>query len=134
MNPEIAACAVVILALTAEYLHGRRSRRIAALAFGPSRRPAPWAHAAPWLRVLAMGGLCWGLATLLVLPPKIQTSKEIPPSEERHLLIVLDVSPSMRLEDAGPDGKQSRMKRASALLNSFFERTAIETYKISVVA
>src|SRR5262245_24958043 len=136
MFPELAACAVVILALAAERLHARRTRRIAALAFGPGRRPAPWAHAAPWLRVLAMGGLCWGLATLMILPPKIQTVKEgeVPPGEERNLLLVLAVSPSMRLQDAGPDGKQSRMKRASAILNSFFERTPIQAYKISVIA
>ncbi len=134
MYAELAACAVVILALAAEHLHARRSQRVAGLAFGPGRRPALWAYAAPYLRVLAMGALCWGLVTLLILPPKIQKSKEIPASEERHLLLVLDVSPSMRLVDAGPDGKQSRMTRASAILNSFFERTAIETYKISVVA
>src|SRR4029077_6237275 len=70
----------------------------------------------------------------LLVPPKIRKAGEIPPGDERHLLLVLDVSPSMRLQDAGSDGKQSRMKRAAALLTSFFERTAIETYKISVVA
>jgi Ca-activated chloride channel family protein len=134
MYPLLAASAVLLLTAAAERLHARRSRVMAALAFGPSRRPAPWAHAAPWLRVLAMSGLCWGLVTLMLEPPKIRKAGEIPPGEERHLLLVLDVSPSMRLQDAGPDAKQSRMKRASALLNSFFERTAIETYKISVVA
>ncbi len=72
--------------------------------------------------------------TLLFIPSKINKAGEILPGDERHLLLVLDVSPSMRLQDAGPDGKLSRMKRAAAIMRSFFERTAIETYKISVIA
>jgi Ca-activated chloride channel family protein len=66
----LAACAAVILAAAAEVLHARRCRRVAALAFGPGRRPARWVYAAPPLRVIAVGALTWGLVTLLVLPPK----------------------------------------------------------------
>jgi Ca-activated chloride channel family protein len=40
----------------------------------------------------------------------------------------------MRLEDAGPDGKQSRRKRAADLLTSFFARVPINLYRVSVVA
>lgn len=134
MYAVLAACAIVLLAAAAEYLHAQRTRRVAALAFGPSRRSASWVWAAPCLRVAAMGALCWGLVTLVTLSPKIRKAAEVAPGDERHLLLVLDVSPSMRLQDAGPEGKQSRMKRAAALLTSFFERTTIESYKISVVA
>ena len=134
MVAELAACAVVILAVAAEQWHARRCRKVAALAFGPSRRPALWARFAPLLRVGALGALCWGLVTLLLLSPKIHKADFIPESEFRHLVLVLDVSPSMRLADAGPTGKQSRRSRASDLLKSFFARSPIEIYKTSVVA
>src|SRR5436190_13755021 len=137
MWPEITACAVVLLAVAAEHLHAQRCRRVAALAFGPTGRPALWARFAPLLRVAAIGAACWGLMTLLLLPPKAHRdakANEPTPGEARHLLLVLDVSPSMRLEDAGPDGKQSRRKRAGELLKSFFERVPIDLYRVSVVA
>lgn len=129
-----AACAVVILATAAEVLHARRCRRVAALAFGPRCRPAPWVHLAPPLRVLALAGLTWGLTMLLVLVPKVRQSGVIAESEYRHLLLVLDVSPSMRLQDAGPTGKQSRRLRAADLLKSFFERIPVDHYRTTVLA
>ena len=134
MVAELAAFAVVVLAAAAEFLHARRCRRVAALAFGPRRRPALWARSAPWLRVASLGALGWGMATLLQLQPKVHKANIIPESEYRHLVLVLDVSPSMRLADAGPTGKQSRAARAADLLKSFFERTPIERYRTSVVA
>jgi Ca-activated chloride channel homolog len=134
MVAELATAAVVLLAIAAEFLHMRRSRRVAALAFGPLCRPAPWVWAAPVLRVLAVGATCWGLVTLLLLTPKVHKIGEIAEGDYRHLLLVLDVSPSMRLQDAGPTRKESRMNRASALLSSFFERVPMERYRISVLA
>jgi Ca-activated chloride channel family protein len=131
---ELATCAVVLVAVAAELLHARRTRQVAALAFGPGRRPAPWVPLAPLLRVAALGALCWGLVSLLLIEPKVHKVGEIREGDLRHLLIVLDVSPSMRLEDAGPTGKEPRMHRAAALLKSFFERAPIELYRISVVA
>jgi len=74
------------------------------------------------------------MITLCTLPPKVHKLGEIPEHEFRHLLLVLDVSPSMRLEDAGPTGKQSRRRRASELLQSFFERVPISLYRMTVVA
>jgi Ca-activated chloride channel family protein len=122
------------LVLAAEVLHARRIRQVAVLAFGAGRRPAFWTQAAPLLRAIAAGGLCWGLTTLLLLEPMTHRTDEIPENELRHLLLVLDVSPSMRLEDGGPDGKQPRRKRAADLLQSFFERVPMELYRTSVVA
>ena len=115
-------------------MHARRSRRLARLAFGPDLRPAPWARFAPALRVAAIAALCWGLVTLLVLPPKVHVAETIPDNERRHVLIVLDVSPSMRLKDAGPNADQSRMKRGADVMESFFQRVPVEIYLISVVA
>jgi Ca-activated chloride channel family protein len=136
--PVLATLAALLAAALAELLHARRVRRVAALAFGPGGRPALWARAAPLVRVLASGSLAFGLATLLVLEPKKHT-----PGEEgakpragdvRHVLLVLDVSPSMRLVDAGPTKKESRMQRAAAVLESFFRRVPLELYRLSVVA
>ncbi len=134
MVAELVLFAVVVLAVAAEHLHARRCRRVAALAFGPGRKPALWARFAPALRVSALGALSWGLVTLLLLQPKIHKANVIPEGEYRHLVLVLDVSPSMRLQDAGPTGKQSRAQRAADLLKSFFERTPIERYRTTVIA
>src|SRR5260370_41587499 len=134
MFPEIVACALVLIAIAAEHLHAQRCRRVAMLAFGPAGQPMLWARLAPVLRVAAMGSLCWGLMALLLLPPKAHKMGEIAEADYRHLLLVLDVSPSMRLEDAGPDGKQSRRKRAAELMTSFFQRVPIGLYRVSVVA
>ncbi len=134
MHAELAAAAVAILAAAAEKLHAGRCRRLARLAFGPDRRPAPWARFAPALRVAALAALAWGLVTLLELPPKVHVADTIPDRERRHVLIVLDVSPSMRLKDAGPSADQSRMKRASVVMESFLQRVPVELYLLSVLA
>lgn len=134
MVAEVVAAAVVLLTTMAEYLHLRRVGRVASLAFGPTRHPALGARLAPILRVVALGALCWGLTTLLLLPPRTHKVGVIAEKDYRHLLLVLDVSPSMRLEDSGPTGKQSRTQRASDVLKSFFERMPIDRYKTTVVA
>ncbi|MCY2938824.1 MAG: VWA domain-containing protein [Planctomycetota bacterium] len=120
--------------LLAEWLHGRRVARMAPLAFGAHRRWPVAAVVAPWIRITATGALSWGLATLLLLQPKAHRIGEIPEGDYRHLLLVLDVSPSMRLADAGQTGKLTRRGRAADLLQSFFERSPIELYKLTVVA
>jgi Ca-activated chloride channel homolog len=130
----LAALLAIVLAAAAEALHARRIARAARLAFGPTRRPRPWASAVPYLRAAAAGALTWGLTTLLLLPPSIHEVDVIPEGEHRHVVLVLDVSPSMRLEDAGPQLDQSRMRRARVLMESFFARVPVEQYRISVVA
>ena len=71
---------------------------------------------------------------MLELPPKAHVAQAIPDKQRRHVLIVLDVSPSMRLKDAGPNADQSRMKRVSIVMDSFLERVPVELYLVSVVA
>lgn len=124
----------VLLALVAEALHQRRVRRLARLAFGPGGAPRRWVHTVPLLRVSAHAGLAWGLATLLTIVPKVHVSDDVPDEEWRHLVLVMDVSPSMLLRDAGQNGDQSRMERAKDLLDSLFERVPIGKFKISVIA
>jgi Ca-activated chloride channel family protein len=134
MVAALAACAVVFLAASAETLHARRCRKVAALVFGPGRRPAPWVYLAPPLRVAALAALTWGLVTLLLLPPKVRQAGVLAENEYRNLLLVLDVSPSMRLQDAGPAGKQSRRQRAADVLQSFFARIPVDHYRTTVLA
>jgi len=133
----LAALFALVFASGAEALHARRVRRLAALAFGPSRRPAAWARLAPYLRVAALSALAWALVTLLTLEPRRYATgmaAEKSDSDFQHVLIVLDVSPSMRLVDAGPEKKESRMARARELIESFFDRVPIEESRVSVVA
>jgi Ca-activated chloride channel family protein len=137
MIPVVAAlvaAAVALLTAAAEYLQSLRVRRVAGLAFGPKGRPAEWTYAAPLLRVAGSGALAWGLVALLLLPPKEHAAIDADEMEERHLLLVLDVSPSMRLQDSGPTGKQSRRRRAADLLASAFERVPISRYRTTIIA
>jgi Ca-activated chloride channel family protein len=126
--------AAVVLAVLAELLHFARVVKAAPLAFGPRRRFLPLAVAAPVLRVAAVGAVGWGLAVFASWPPKSHKAKETKDSEYRHLVLVLDVSPSMQVADAGPDGKQKRAERAADLIQSFFERVQAEQYKTTIIA
>ena len=134
MVAETAALGVALIVLIAEVLHARRVARVARLAFGPSGRPALWVALVPALRVGAMAGVTWGLVTLILLKPKTHQAEAIPDNQKRHVLLVLDVSPSMRLKDAGADHEQTRRARASSVMESFFQRVPIEQYLMSVVA
>jgi Ca-activated chloride channel family protein len=134
MVEQLVALGAAIVMLAAELTHARRIRRVATLAFGPTRRPALWTYLTPALRVAAVAALAWGLTTLYFLRPKVHKLGVLPENEYRDLLLVLDVSPSMRLQDAGPEGKQTRRKRASDILKSFFERSPMEIYKTTIVA
>lgn len=134
MVAELAACGLVIVLIAAELLHARRCRRLAPLAFGPRRRPAAWARAAPIVRIVAPAGVCWACLTLIYLPPKVHKAESVAESDYKHVLLVLDVSPSMRLQDAGPSGEQSRAQRGADVMESFFKRVSIQQYRLTVVA
>jgi len=135
--PQWCAAIALALAALAEWLHARRVARVARLAFGPLERPTAWALAAPWLRALAAAAVAWGMATLCTIPPRAHSgdaalARRI--DDPRHVLMVLDVSPSMRLVDAGKDGKQSRMQRARDVMESFFDRVPFAQTRVSVIA
>src|SRR6267142_5080105 len=101
----------------AEWLHLRRVRRVRHLAFGRAGSSRTWARGVPIARSLSAGMLCWGLITLFLLDGG-RVGADTGKKPTQHLLICLDVSPSMYLRDAGPDGKQSRAERASSVLKS----------------
>lgn len=130
----VAAAVVVAIAVGAELLHFARVLRVAPLAFGPRRGRLAVAALAPVLRVLALAATAWGLSVLLVFPPKAHRAGAVKESEYRHLVLVLDVSRSMEVEDAGPGGTQKRAARAADLIQSFFERVQAERYKTTIVA
>ena len=133
--PEIIALVTAATMALAEWQHARRSRRLAPLAFGPGHRPARWTTVAPAIRLAATTALAWALASLALLPPKTHQARQTEdPKRLRRVILVLDVSPSMKLKDAGPDLSQTRAERASSLLQSFFERVPMEQVRLSVVA
>jgi Ca-activated chloride channel family protein len=127
----MAACTL------SEWRHARRCRRLAYLAFGPAGRPRAWVTAAAPLRVLAVGALCWGLIVLLRTdrapwnPADAARDKAVP---FRHLMIALDVSPSMQLTDAGPAGAQRRAERARDVVHSILDRIDLDLTRVSIVA
>lgn len=135
-TPLLLALAATILAIGAEWIHLRRVRAVAALAFGPGKRAAIPGMVAPLIRIAGLAAIVWGLATLLILPPVAHRSaiKEVEPKERQHFLLVLDVSPSMRLRDAGIGGIESRMDRARKIVESIIARTAHDKLHTSVVA
>ena len=137
MSTILICLAVAILAIGAEVIHWVRVRKVRYLAFGPSGKIDFVTILASWVRVLALTGLAWSLVTLLLLPPKAHRSKvlkDIEPKDRNHLMLVLDVSPSMKLQDAGDSDGLSRTKRASALIQSMLKRTTDNKLHVTMVA
>ncbi|MGL4422043.1 MAG: vWA domain-containing protein, partial [Gemmataceae bacterium] len=58
----------------------------------------------------------------------------VQPDEIRRLVLVLDVSPSMKLKDSGQQQKLRRDERAADILKSFFSRVQKEQYRTTVIA
>jgi len=132
--PELVAFAVVVLCGLAEWRHSLRIRKVVGLTFGPERKGSAWLTLSHILRPLALGLLAWSLITLYQVQPKVHKAKVLGEDEYRHLILVLDVSPSMRLEDSGLAGQQTRMQRASEVMESFFKRIVMAQMRFSVIA
>lgn len=111
MNSAIAALLVLFLSAVAEGLHARRVRRVARLAFGPDNGPRPWVALAPILRCLAVTAFAWGLAVMFELHQAAKDGKPQDSKQATRLIFVSDLSPSMYLKDAGPEGKMTRQER-----------------------
>jgi Ca-activated chloride channel family protein len=126
-----AAVGAVALGLVAEWLHGRRVRRLGRLAFGPSAKPRGWTLVVPPLRVLAYAGLIWSLVVLLAFEGSSRMHDR-KATATRHLMVLLDVSPSMELKDAGADGTLTRRARAASLLKSVMERANSDQTRITM--
>lgn len=135
MLTTLITLTVLLLAALGEGLHARRCRAVRRLAFGPTGEPSRWTLAAPWLRIISVGLLTWGLLTLFLIQPKSARSEAlVPEGGYRHLVIALDVSPSMQLKDAGLQKQQSRAARAGEVLMSLLQRVALDQIRVSIVA
>ncbi len=130
------AIAFGLLTGLAEWLHSRRVARIAPLAFGPTERPARWAMFVPAARAIASACLAGALTTLYLLQPLShrRDGENVSFEKLKHVVLVLDVSPSMRLQDAGPDHDQSRLHRAREVMESYFQRVPMGEFRITVIA
>ena len=111
MNPLTAALLVLLLSALAEGLHARRVRVAARLAFGPEGASRGWTLLAPALRCLARAAFAWGLAVMWELHQAAKDGKPADTKEPVRLVFVADLSPSMYLKDAGPEGKVTRQER-----------------------
>jgi Ca-activated chloride channel family protein len=127
------AAAVLILCVLGEALHARRTARVARLAFGPSGRPRAWTAAVAPARCLAAALAVWGLLTLASIDGA-PTDPKAGKAPDRHLILALDVSPSMYIQDSGPDGKKTRQHRAGDVLQSVLERLDMTRTKVTIVA
>lgn len=134
----VMATATVFAALVglAEWLHARRTRRLQTLAFGPQQQVAAWVRFVPFARAAATGGLAGALVTLMLIKPMShrKDGEQVSFEKLKHVVLVLDVSPSMRLQDAGPDGKKSRLRRAREVMESYFQRVPMNEFRITVIA
>ena len=129
-------CAILVLVLmwVAETLHQRRVTSLASLAFGPDGKPAFLGRVLPWLKAPAAALATWGLLVLATMPPKVHPPEEASEGEIKHVMMILDVSPSMQLIDAGKEGMISRRKQCATLMQSFFRRVIMEQVRLSVIA
>lgn len=117
-------------------MHCRRSQKVAQLAFGPTRKPTLFGLISPYIRIAMLVLLSWGFVALLKIDPKIHrtTITQIDPEKIQHLILILDVSPSMRIQDGGLDKSQSRLNRASEVVKSIFSRVSQDYLHLSIVA
>lgn len=125
----------VVLVGIAEVLHYVRCRRLGRLAFGPAGRPRNWTVMVPVLRIVCMGTLVFSLWVLMGLSgvPHDERNKQVEKEKIKHLIIGLDVSPSMDIKDAGPTGKKTRSEQASSILKSIMERVDMTDVRVTII-
>jgi len=132
--PELLTLLIALIAVIAEFVHARRIGRVKRLVFGPSAKPAAWVNSASLIRVVALSVACWGfLSLLLVVQATVHDETAIAEADYKHLVLVIDVSPSMHLKDAGPTGEQSRRMRASEIVESVFNRIPMRQFKVTII-
>jgi len=119
------AVVVFLLVLAAEKFHDRRCRAVARLATGPSGRPRRWVGAVPITRAAALAGMAWALTTLYYEGGGVYNPHQ--PADQRrehprHVVFVADLSPSMTLRDAGPQGDIARAQRSYEVVDAILKR------------
>lgn len=126
-----SACAAAALAILGEWLHARRVRRLGRLAFGPESRPRVWTAVAPAMRVISLAGIVWALVVLMGFDGS-NRARERNAKATRHLMVMLDVSPSMQLQDAGEGSAAARATQAANLLRSVLDRVPSDEVKVTM--
>jgi Ca-activated chloride channel family protein len=119
------ALAVLVLVLAAEKLHERRCRVAARLATGPTGQPRRWVASLPLLRAVCLAAMAWAGATLYFASGGVfQAAESDAERRERHqqIVFVADLSPSMLLEDAGPERDLQRLERANQVVDAILRR------------
>jgi len=134
-TPAIVAMAMLLTGIS-EWLHVGRVKRIDYLAFGPRGRARAWTAIVAPLRVFSVGAVCWGLLTLLALSESQRDQSALRGDEQpiHHIVIGLDVSPSMQIVDAGANRQLTRADRARDVLRSVLERIDTRRGQVSVIA
>ena len=146
MKIEITAILVAlgcaVLVGLGEYWHTRRSAKVRKLAYGPEDHPKSWTRCCPFLRVIAMSVVCWGLVILAFSDPEAMgTESEAQEVEEQgedpedlqRVMLVLDISPSMNAVDAGPNQDKRRRDRVMDVVEGVLHRIALTRTRFSVV-
>jgi Ca-activated chloride channel family protein len=126
MIPLASASAVFLFVLFCEWLHSRRVKKVAPLAFGPTGKPRLWTKTVPLFRALVLGGMAWALVYLLMTPQELLVEragpKQVPAEEIEHTLLLCDLSPSMMLMDAGETGELTRRDQMKKVVTSIADR------------
>ena len=82
---------------------------------------------------------CWGLIVLATLEPQLlgdastNQSKETNPADVQRVVLVLDVSPSMNVIDAGANQNLRRRDRVLEVVEGIMSRIALSRTRFSVV-
>jgi Ca-activated chloride channel family protein len=80
--------------------------------------------------VLAFAGLAWGLVTFIAFN-NLARQRKSGATTPRHLFVLLDVSPSMLLADAGEGGTMTRNARATQVIKSVLDRVPGDDVRFS---
>ena len=120
--PLGGAAAVLLITALTEWIHSRRARKAAKLAFGPRGKALGWTTIVPVLRALCMSVMMWSLLTLLLEHFGVTGGGIEPKDSSENVFLVLDFSPSMMLEDSGPDSDITRKQRMRDVVNALVDR------------
>jgi Ca-activated chloride channel family protein len=137
--PIAVALVTALLTALAELWHQRRIASAARLAFGPVGQPRQWTRVVPVLRVVSMSLAAWGLMVLVLLEPQLleegttDAADKTNPADVQRVVLVLDVSPSMNVVDAGADQKLRRRDRVLEVVEGILSRIALSRTRFSVV-
>ncbi len=135
----LIALAVALVTALAEYWHARRSSGVAKLLYGPAGEPRSWTKTVPVARVVACTLLAWGLTLLAIESPELLNTEaggeeqEVDPADIQRVILVLDVSPSMNIVDAGVEKKLRRRDRVMEVVEGVLSRIALSRTRFSVV-